>query len=81
MSASTFRILGTDNKWVVENEGVAPDIEVLDRPELLAAGADPSIERAVTELLKTLDASPIKPPVAPAAPVDFGRPNGVPDSQ
>ena len=81
MSASTFRILSTDNKWVVENEGVAPDIEVLDRPELLAAGADPSVERAVTELLKTLAANPKTPVVAPAAPVDFGRTNNVPGSQ
>ena len=75
MSASTFRILSTDNKWVVENEGVVPDIEVLDRPELIAAGADPSIERAVAELLKTLDATPKAPVLAPPAPVDFGRPN------
>ena len=75
MSAATFRILSTDNKWVVENEGVAPDIEVLDRPELIAAGADPSIERAVSELLKTLDANPKSPVVAPAAPIDFGRPD------
>ena len=75
MSAATFRILSTDNKWVVENEGVEPDIEVLDRPELIAAGADPSIERAVAELLKTLDANPKTPVVAPPAPVDFGRPN------
>ena len=75
MSAATFRILSTDNKWVVENEGVTPDIEVLDRPELIAAGADPSIERAVSELLKTLDANPKSPVVAPAAPIDFGRPD------
>ncbi len=75
IAAATFRILSTDNKWVVENEGVAPDIEVLDRPELLAAGADPSIERAVTELLKTLDANPKTPVKAPPAPSDFGRPD------
>ena len=75
MSAATFRILSTDNKWVVENEGVAPDIEVLDRPELIAAGTDPSIERAVAELLKTLDANPKTPVKAPAAPTDFGRPD------
>ena len=75
MSAATFRILSTDNKWVVENEGVTPDIEVLDRPELLAAGADPSIERAVVELLNALDAKTKTPVIAPAAPTDFGRPD------
>ncbi len=81
MSASTFRILSTDNKWVVENEGVTPDIEVLDRPELIAAGADPSVERAVAELLRTLDANPKTPVIAPPAPVDFGRPDRIPANQ
>ncbi len=69
-----FRIMDTDNQWVVENEGVAPDIEVIDRPELLAAGRDPSLERAVTELLKTLEANPPKTIQAPTPPSDFGQP-------
>ncbi len=69
--APTFRFLDTDNQWAVENQGVAPDIEVIDRPEAIAAGQDPSIERAVTELLKTLEQSPPKPVVAPPAPTQF----------
>ncbi len=73
LSAATFRILSTDNQWVVENEGVSPDIEVIDRPDLLAKGQDPSLERAVTELLKELEANPKKAIQAPAAPTDFGR--------
>jgi tricorn protease len=68
-----FRIMSTGNKWVVENEGVAPDIEVIDRPELLAAGRDPSVERAVQELLKQLDAAPLPAIQAPAAPREFGQ--------
>jgi tricorn protease len=73
LSAATFRILSTDNEWVVENEGVAPDIEVIDRPDLLAKGQDPSLERAVQELLKELQESPRQPVKAPPAPSDFGR--------
>ena len=56
--------------WVVENVGVSPDIEVLDRPELVARGADPSLERAVEILMEELEK---KPPVrvqASPAPVD-----------
>ena len=71
--AATFRFMDTDNRWAVENEGVSPDIEVIDRPELIATGRDPSIERAVEELQKELAANPPRKPVAPPAPVDFGQ--------
>jgi tricorn protease len=71
--AATFRFMDTDNRWAVENEGVSPDIEVIDRPEQIAAGGDPSIERAVDELLKELAAKPARKPVAPPAPIDFGQ--------
>ncbi|MDJ0918895.1 MAG: PDZ domain-containing protein [Woeseiaceae bacterium] len=67
--ASTFRFLDTNGQWAVENEGVAPDIEVVDRPELVAAGQDPTLEAAVTYLLEALEKSPpqqIKSPPAPA---------------
>lgn len=71
--AATFRILDNEGNWIIENEGVSPDIEVIDRPELIQAGQDPSIERAVKELLKELKANPKKPLVVPAAPSEFGR--------
>ena len=67
----TFRFLDTDGRWAVENEGVAPDIEVIDRPELVAAGHDPSLERAVKELLGALAANPPKTVNAPPSPRDF----------
>ena len=69
--AATFRFLDTEGNWAVENEGVVPDIEVIDRPELIAQGKDPSIERAVEELLKQLPAKKAEPIQAPAAPSDF----------
>lgn len=67
----TFRILDTEGNWVVENEGVVPDIEVIDRPELIHQGKDPTIERAVEELLKDLQPNPRKSIEAPPAPTDF----------
>lgn len=69
--ASTFRFMDTDGNWAVENEGVSPDIEVIDRPELVAAGHDPSLERAVIELLKELDENPRKSIKSPASPTQF----------
>lgn len=71
--AATFRILDNDGNWIIENEGVSPDIEVIDRPELIHAGQDPSVERAVKELLKELNANPKKPLVVPPAPTEFGK--------
>lgn len=71
MLVSTFRFLDTDGNWDVEDVGVVPDIEVIDRPELIAAGRDPSIERAVQELMAELDKNPPKPVVAPPAPTTF----------
>lgn len=71
--AATFRFMDTEGRWAVEDEGVAPDIEVIDRPELIAAGRDPSLERGVAELLRTLEANPPKRAVAPPAPTQFPR--------
>jgi len=71
--AATFRFMDTDNRWAVENEGVAPDVEVLDLPELVAAGRDPSIEKAVEMLLAELARNPLPPVVAPPAPTRFGE--------
>ncbi|WP_257387206.1 S41 family peptidase [Tahibacter caeni] len=70
--AATFRFMGTDGQWAVENEGVAPDIEVIDRPELIAAGKDPSIEKAVEVLLAQLPATPKPRLQAPPSPTRFG---------
>ncbi len=70
--AATFRFMGPDGAWAVENEGVAPDIEVVDRPHLLAAGRDPSIEKAVEVLLEALAKDPPHKIDAPPAPQTFG---------
>lgn len=43
-----------NNKWIAENEGVAPDIEVRQDAVSLSNGKDPQLERAVTELLKLI---------------------------
>ena len=48
-----------DNKWAVENEGVAPDIDVENWPKEVIAGGDPQLERAVQEGMRMLKAHPV----------------------
>lgn len=43
-----------NNKWIAENVGVAPDIEVRQDALALSKGKDPQLERAIQELLKRL---------------------------
>ena len=69
--AATFRILDNEGNWIIENEGVVPDIEVVDRPELVYKGQDPSLERAVEELLKELERNPKVELTVPPAPTEF----------
>jgi len=52
----------------VEGVGVSPDIEVVDRPELVVAGHDPSLEKAVEVLLDQLKKNPPKAVTVPPAP-------------
>ena len=69
LTVPTFRILSTEGKWVVENEGVSPDIEVVDAPDALARGEDPTLERGVKYLLDQLEKNPPKKVVVPPNPV------------
>ncbi len=48
-----------DNRWAVENEGVAPDIDVENWPKEVIAGGDPQLERAVTEGMRMLKEHPV----------------------
>ncbi|MBV9442997.1 MAG: PDZ domain-containing protein, partial [Acidobacteriaceae bacterium] len=50
----------TEGKWAVENEGVAPDIDVENWPKDVIAGHDRHLERAVEEALALLKESPPK---------------------
>ena len=64
----TFGFVDTDGHWAVEGEGVSPDIEVIDRPEEVAKGKDPCIEKAVQVLLEQLKAKPLQKTANPAPP-------------
>ncbi len=63
-----FGIYDENEQWIIEGVGVSPDIEVIDRPEQLAKGVDPCIEKAVEVLMKQLKENPVKKLKAPAPP-------------
>ncbi len=48
-----------DGKWALENEGVAPDIDIENWPKDVIAGRDPQLERAVQEAMALLKQRPI----------------------
>ncbi len=58
-----------DGRWIIEGHGVDPDIVVENDPKSVIAGGDPQLERAVQELIKKMDAEPMKLPQRPADPV------------
>ncbi len=60
-----FSEYNLQSKWVVENRGVAPDIEVDNRPDDVVHGKDAQLERAIQEVMKQIDANPKKLPPRP----------------
>jgi tricorn protease len=69
LTAPTFSFYNLDGEWDVENQGVDPDIEVVDDPSLMLDGGDPQLDRAIAEVLKALDENPPVRPERPAYPV------------
>lgn len=69
-----FRFFDTDYEWSVENEGVAPDIEVQLDPLLSNQGRDAQLEAAIAEILRQVEANPsLVPDVAPPYPTELGQ--------
>jgi tricorn protease len=48
-----------DGHWAVENEGVAPDIDVENWPKDVVAGRDPQLEKAVEVAMQQLKEKPV----------------------
>ncbi len=59
----------TEDGFVVENVGIAPDIEVEQLPADIINGKDPQLEKAIEVALKELEKNPPKEPVRPPYPV------------
>ena len=59
----------TDGRWIIEGEGVTPDIEVENDPASVISGRDPQLERGIKEVLKRMAERPLKLPRRPPDPV------------
>ena len=65
ITAPNLAIWDAEKGWVVENEGVPPDIEIEQTPADVIAGRDPQLEKAIAVVLDELKKNP--PQVAEAA--------------
>jgi tricorn protease len=74
MTVPHFRFVDTDNNWTIENEGVAPDIEVALDPVATNEGRDSQLEAAIAEVLDMLeDYSDDIAREPPPLPTELGR--------
>ena len=69
ITAPSLAFYDLQGKWAVENEGIAPDIEVGYTPADVIKGRDPQLERAVQEGLALLKQKPLTRVPRPA-PID-----------
>jgi tricorn protease len=69
-----FRFFTPEGEWAIENEGVAPDIEVELDPVRFNRGDDTQLERAIQEVLHQLESyQPIRRREAPPLPTRLGQ--------
>ena len=68
ITAPNLAIWTAEEGWVVENEGVPPDIEVEQTPKDVIAGRDPQLERAIAVVVEELKKNPPPRPTRPALP-------------
>ncbi len=69
VTAPDLGIWTPEGGWVVENEGVPPDVEVEQWPKDVMAGRDPQLEKAIALIMEALKKSPTPKPARPAFPV------------
>jgi tricorn protease len=65
-----------EGKWAVENEGVAPDVDVENWPKDVIGGHDPQLERAVTEAMRMLKEKPVDRLMKEPPPPTHGKRKG-----
>ena len=68
VTAPASGIWNPNGQWEVENQGIAPDIEVEHDPELVRQGRDPQLEKAVEVVMEELKRQPAPVPKRPDYP-------------
>ncbi len=59
LSAPDYRIYDTQGRWIVENEGVQPDIVVDLDPVEMSKGHDAQLMKGVEVLMKMIEEDPL----------------------
>jgi tricorn protease len=70
----------SQSKWIAENVGIEPDVEIENDPEAVRQGKDPQLEKAVEIVMAELAKAPRTPPKRPAFP-NYQRPGGPPTGE
>ena len=69
-----FRFFTPEGEWRIENEGVAPDMDVELDPLAVNAGRDPQLEAAIADVMRRLpQADPNLPRKQAPAPAALGQ--------
>jgi len=76
ITAPNLAIWTAEDGWVVENEGVPPDIEVDQTPADVIAGHDPQLERAIAVTMDALRENPVATPTRPPYKTKIGGTGG-----
>ncbi|MGH9774376.1 MAG: S41 family peptidase [Candidatus Acidiferrales bacterium] len=61
-----FSLFGLDSQWLIENQGVEPDVVIDNTPDKLQGGHDPQLEKAIELVMQDIEAHPRKLPPRPA---------------
>ncbi|MFO8236014.1 MAG: PDZ domain-containing protein [Bacteroidales bacterium] len=69
VTAPRFGIFSKDDEWIIENEGVDPDVEVEMTPKKVIKGEDPQLEKAVEVIMEELKEEEIEEKKKPNPPV------------
>src|SRR5690606_25338045 len=69
VTSPNFGIFDLKGNYIIENQGVAPDIFVEQTPKDLLEGRDPQLERTVKHLLEEMKGYPYIDSVDPADPI------------
>jgi len=69
ITSPNFGVFDLKGNYIIENEGVAPDIFVEQMPKDLLEGRDPQLERTVQLLLEEMKTYPYKEIKKPADPI------------
>ncbi len=68
LTAPDYRVYDAEGRWIIENEGVVPDVTVELDPAEMADGRDAQLEAAIEYLLDKLEEEPVTWPEHAAPP-------------